>query len=179
MEKTIKEFSDELGLSKQTIQKVIEKMDSDKKPVKRGNRYILSLQNQIDIQFFLGLKTDISDIETDNSDKESNISDINSNKTNKTDIETNKTDIETNNLDKNKYIDFLSSQLESKDEQIEKLQKLLDQQQILTLQANKKIEQLETELEKEDEPDRSKEEKAEELKKTNEKKGFWQKFFSK
>jgi len=30
-----------------------------------------------------------------------------------------------------------------KDQQIEKLQKLLDQQQILTLQANKKIEELE------------------------------------
>ena len=68
-------------------------------------------------------------------------------------------------------------QNKSKDKQIERLQKLLDQQQILTLQANKKIEQLETELEKEDKTERSKE-TSDETKTANEKKSFWKKLFS-
>jgi len=68
-------------------------------------------------------------------------------------------------------------QNKSKDQQIERLQKLLDQQQILTLQANKKIEQLETELEKEDKNETSKE-TSDKTKTANEKKSFWKKLFS-
>lgn len=52
-----------------------------------------------------------------------------------------------NNLnDFEQQLEPLKKQLDVKDKQIESLQKLLDQQQQLTLQSNKRIEQLETQL---------------------------------
>lgn len=44
----------------------------------------------------------------------------------------------------NELIDVLKSQLEEKDKQIERLQKTLENQQVLTLQLNQKVELLET-----------------------------------
>lgn len=49
-------------------------------------------------------------------------------------------------------MDVKDEQIKQKDKQIDKLQSLLDQQQILTLQANKKIEQLEYQSEEKEEP---------------------------
>ena len=51
-----------------------------------------------------------------------------------------------------KQLDVKDQQIKQKDKQIDKLQSLLDQQQILTLQANKKIEQLEYQSEEKEEP---------------------------
>jgi len=54
--KTIKEFSEEIGLSKQRIQQVIDKLPTNKTPNKIGNKYILSSKNQRDIRDFLGIE---------------------------------------------------------------------------------------------------------------------------
>ncbi|EGP5338623.1 DUF536 domain-containing protein [Enterococcus faecium] len=48
--------------------------------------------------------------------------------------------------DENLIIDFLHEQLQEKDTQIKQMQKLLDQQQQLTLQANQQIEKLQEQL---------------------------------
>ncbi|EMF0060690.1 DUF536 domain-containing protein [Enterococcus hirae] len=48
--------------------------------------------------------------------------------------------------DENSIIDFLHEQLQEKDTQIKQMQKLLDQQQQLTLQANQQIEKLQEQL---------------------------------
>ena len=111
---TIKELADELGYSKQRIQQIIDKLPTNKRPLKQGNRFIITQSNAEDIKFLLGVP---SDKQTTN--ERQNTSDD---------------------------IDLLVKQLESKDEQIKMLHKLLDQQQQLTLQANKKIEQLELSL---------------------------------
>lgn len=133
-EKTIKQLADELGVSKQTIQKIIEKMQQ--KPHKLGNRYLLSVLNQKYIKEKLGFKVDDSLNISDNKSDKTNISNGN------VDNSDNGTD-KLNNSDNNEYLNVVLDQLKIKDNQIEKLQKLLDQQQILTLQANKKIEELE------------------------------------
>jgi len=132
--KTIKELADELEYSKQTIQKIIEGFSSENKPKKKGNRYILSLDNQNQIKQILGI--DISNNET-------NILD---NDFNKTDIEDTFSDIETDKSNKNEYIAYLLSESDIKNKRIETLEKLLDQQQQLTLQSNKQIDQLQKQL---------------------------------
>lgn len=48
--------------------------------------------------------------------------------------------------DENSIIDFLHEQLQEKDTQIKQMQKLLDQQQQLTLQANQQIDKLQKQL---------------------------------
>lgn len=48
--------------------------------------------------------------------------------------------------DENSIIDFLHEQLQEKDTQIKQMQKLLDQQQQLTLQANQQLENLQEQL---------------------------------
>lgn len=58
-DKTIKEFSEELGLSKQRIQQVIDKLPTNKTPNKVGNKYILSAKNQKYIKEYLGLELQI------------------------------------------------------------------------------------------------------------------------
>jgi DNA-binding transcriptional regulator GbsR (MarR family) len=168
MPKTIRELAEELQISKQTIQKTIEKMNEAQKPNKKGNRYVLTDTDQRNIKIILGLESNKSDKEIDILNKKTK---YRSNKSDNSSIKSNKTD-------KSEYVYTLENQLLSKDKQIEKLQKLIDQQQILTLQANKKIEHLETKLEKEDEPTDQKKAKKEPFETTT-RKGFWQRFFSK
>lgn len=71
-----------------------------------------------------------------------------------------------------KMIDILEGQLAKKDEQIEQMQKLLDQQQQLTLQTNQQIQHLQLEETKETE----KRLEAFEEKEAN--KGFFSRWFS-
>ena len=71
-----------------------------------------------------------------------------------------------------KMIEILEGQLAKKDEQIEKMQKLLDQQQQLTLQTNQQIQHLQLEETKETE----KKAVAFEEKEAN--KGFFSRWFS-
>ncbi|EAG8497862.1 DUF536 domain-containing protein, partial [Listeria monocytogenes] len=69
----------------------------------------------------------------------------------------------------NDYLSVITMQLKEKDKQIEQLQKLLEQQQILTLQANKKVERLE--MDKEDQEDSLEKEKEKSQ-------GFFARFFN-
>lgn len=63
-------------------------------------------------------------------------------------------------------IEILERQLAKKDEQIEQMQKLLDQQQQLTLQTNQQIQHLQLE-----------EKKAEDFQEKENKKGFFSRWF--
>ena len=123
-DKTIKELADELHVSKQRIQQVIDKLPTSKKPKKIGNKFLLNPLIQKEIKKRILKKTT-----TEKQQVGDNYSTTND----------------------NNYFKTLESQLNQKDKQIDKLQSLLDQQQILTLQANKKIEQLEYQSEEKEE----------------------------
>jgi len=125
--KTIKELADELEYSKQTIQKIIEGFPDSNKPKKKGNRYVLSTKDQKRIKQILGI-------------------DISPTIANKLNSDSDNTDIGTDNSNKNKYIGYLLSENDLKNRRIETLEKLLDQQQQLTLQSNKQIESLQQQL---------------------------------
>ena len=165
--KTIRELADELGVSKTAIHKKVSETIKRKHFSKNGNRFLIDEEGQNIIKsMFIDLKNEnqktevsvlVSDIKNKGNQKVSDVSELVS-------------------VLKDRIL-VSDEQNKSKDKQIERLQKLLDQQQILTLQANKKIEQLETELEKEDKTERSKE-TSDETKTANEKKSFWKKLFS-
>jgi len=165
--KTIRELADELGVSKTAIHKKISETIKRQHFSKNGNRFLIDEEGQNIIKsMFIDLKNEnqktevsvlVSDIKNKGNQKVSEVSELVS-------------------VLKDRIL-VSDEQNKSKDKQIERLQKLLDQQQILTLQANKKIEQLETELEKEDKTERSKE-TSDETKTANEKKSFWKKLFS-
>jgi hypothetical protein len=118
--KTIREFAEELGVSKQRIQQIIAKLSTSKMPNKEGNRYVLNKKDMHNIKVLMG-------IENDN-------------------YSTSKTSNRV--VDYDTYLDVIDS-LKEKDEQIKGLlevqkqtQKLLDQSQQLQLIAEKKIEAL-------------------------------------
>lgn len=71
-----------------------------------------------------------------------------------------------------KMIEILEGQLAKKDEQIEQMQKLLDQQQQLTLQTNQQIQHLQLEETKETEK------KLEAFEEKEANKGFFRRWFS-
>jgi len=152
MKKTIKELADELDVSKQTVQYHFKNLPANTYIKNDKGVYVLKDQ-AISI-----LKEKISGKVYSENDKKS------AKKT-------------------NELYSVLYDQLKEKDNQIEsllsgqkQLQKLLDQQQVLTLQANKKIAELELSVsdveEKRDEQDTTEELKQE----TNEVKG--KSFFS-
>nr|WP_258556720.1 DUF536 domain-containing protein [Arthrobacter sp.] len=81
-------------------------------------------------------------------------------------------------------IEVFKAQLENKDKQIDKLQNLLDQQQQLSLQSNKQIEQLQLQLSNETEidlenPNRNKVVNEKDSSEVNEKKSFFNRIFKK
>lgn len=115
--KTIKEFADELGISKNRMNYQVSKLNTDYILKLNGVKYLTS-QAQEEIKSSLGIKSSIGINSTLNS--------------------------ELNNF--KHQIKQLENQLLSKDEQINKLHDLIDQQQQLTLQANKQIEQLQSQL---------------------------------
>lgn len=130
--KTIKELADELNVSKTAINKKLNANLKRKHFSKIANKFVIDEEGQNIIKsMFQEVK---STTKNDNHQQENS---------------------ETENL---KVVDFFheqivikDEQLKEKDKQIEKLQSLLDQQQILTLQANKKIETLEYNSEKKEE----------------------------
>ena len=77
---------------------------------------------------------------------------------------------------KNKLIKILEEQLEEANKSRANLEKLLDQQQQLTLVSNKKIESLRLELEEKESEKQIDEEITKEEIKANEKKKWWQFF---
>ncbi|MBO1135778.1 MarR family transcriptional regulator [Enterococcus faecalis] len=116
-EKTIKELAEELGVSKQRIQQIIAKLPTSKMPNKVGNKYVLNKKDIYNIKVLMG-------IERDNFSTSESANKI---------------------VDYDIYLDVLNSSKE-KDEQLKLMQKLLDQQQQLTLQANQQIEKLQEQL---------------------------------
>lgn len=149
MTMTIKELADELGVSKQTVQYHFKSLPANSYTKSDKGVYRLKA-NGIEI-----LKEKIAPKPTEDSDKEP----------------TKETD---------ELYSFFSLQLKEKDKQIgelmsgqKNLQKLLDQQQQLTLQANIKIKELETTL---TETEVTEEEQTEPMKESD-KKSFWQRLF--
>lgn len=80
-------------------------------------------------------------------------------------------DDSTSDSSDSRMIEILEGQLAKKDEQIEQMQKLLDQQQQLTLQTNQQIQYLQLEENKETEK------KAEAFEEKEAKKGFFSRWF--
>ena len=125
--KTVKEVADELGVSRQYVQKIISKLPATKKPKKVQHIYQIDNQSEAYIKDFMG-KGDNFDATNDNPG--SNFS---------------------SSINSSKYenallaqIDSLKGQIEQKDNQLENMQKLLDQSQQLQLMAENKIKQLES-----------------------------------
>ncbi|UNC22142.1 MarR family transcriptional regulator [Latilactobacillus sakei] len=124
MPKTIRELADELGVSKQRIQQIIAKLSASKTPNKEGNRYVLNAQDVKNIKALMGFENNKSS-----------------------------TSESTNRLvDYDVYLDVINL-IKEKDEQIKSLlevqkntQNLLDQQQQLTLQDKKMLEEYKIEI---------------------------------
>ncbi|KOE73840.1 MarR family transcriptional regulator (plasmid) [Lactiplantibacillus plantarum] len=124
MSKTIRELADELDVSKQRIQQIITKLSPSKTPNKEGNRYILTNTDVHNIKAAMGLESD-------------NSSTIK---------------MENRVVDYNVYLDMIES-MKEKDGQIKNLleiqkktQNLLDQQQRLSLQDKKLLEEYKLEI---------------------------------
>lgn len=116
---TIKELADELNVSKTTINKKIDKTFKEKYVTKNGNRFVIDVSGQKVIK--------------------SMFKEVNANQERKH----NQEPVFDLVCVLKEHLERTEEQLKAKDNQIEALQKLLDQQQVLTLQANQKIEQLE------------------------------------
>ena len=152
MEVTIKELADELGVSKTAINKKIDANFKRQHFAKIGNKFVIDDSGQKAIRIMF------EEVETQTKSA---------------------TKTQTENQEDSDLVCVLKErlshsdeQLKMKDDQIKALQKLLDQQQILTLQANQKIEQLEVETQ-------SKEEKVEKetFKFEDSKTSFWSRIF--
>jgi len=130
MTMTIKELADEIGVSKQAIQKRINNLPTNQQPTLVGGRYIL---NHELVEKIKGMYRESADGEA---------SEIRQHSDNDQQPTDNYLLSVIDDLKKDKK--ELFSSMIAKDSQLSELQKLLDQQQQLTLQANKKIEQLET-----------------------------------
>jgi len=123
--KTIKELADELGVTKQTVQYHYKSLPDKEKQVSDKGRILLNKY----LQAILSAK-----IDKNNTGKPTKESAKYTSKKQSGFEEIKLLKEELNNKDK-----IISELLESQ----KKFQKLLDQQQVLTLQANQKIEQLE------------------------------------
>lgn len=151
MKKTIKELADELGVSKQAIRKHLDKLPPTLSVTKEQGKIILDADV---IAFVKSRVTAVTREVTGNVGGE----------------------VDTELLDRiiflEKQIDVKDGQLEIKDNQLNQVHKLLDQQQVLTLQANKKIAELETSLSNPDETG-----EQTEVESNTGKKSFWSKLF--
>lgn len=121
-DKTIKELAEELGVTKQAIRKHIDKLPPTLIPTKIKGVYTLNA----DIQDFIRKRMNV--VTTKVSSNHSN------------EIDTAVGDL------KDSIIENLQQDKDDLKSQVEILQKLLDQQQQLTLQSNKRIDQLEAQL---------------------------------
>lgn len=163
MAKTVKELADELGVSRQYVQKIISKLPETKKPTKVQHSYQIDNQVELDIKELMG-KNDNYKATNDNQ----------SNNLGSTQIS-------------NKYehallaqIDNLKAQSKQKDFQLENMQKLLDQSQQLQLMAENKIKQLENKAT--DDQNKISEESKQSINVDplikNRERGFWSRLFS-
>ncbi|AQS54416.1 hypothetical protein BW727_200013 (plasmid) [Jeotgalibaca dankookensis] len=129
MAKTIRQFADELEVTKQAIQYQVKKIDSRYVTKSEGGAYLIHKKGQALIKINMGLEENASDKKSDKSDKQTDK------------ILSDDLSVET--------LAILQKELAEKNEQINKLQELLkeqqnllSQQQQLTLQSNRQIEHL-------------------------------------
>lgn len=151
--KTIKQIAEEMGISKQALLKKINNLPSDRQPEKVGGRYIIDHELEMQLKdnntklngsfdnFQKLTKNQIHD-KTDNQPTTNQQATDNQSTTNQQPTDNHIIDILKD------QIQYLQKQLDSKDDQIFKIQKLLENQQILTLKSNERLKQLETEKER-------------------------------
>lgn len=140
--KTIKQIAEEMGISKQALLKKINNLPSDRQPEKVGGRYI------IDHELEMQLKDNNTKLNGSFDDFQKLTKDQIHDKTDNQPT-TNQQPTDNHIIDILKdQIQYLQKQLDSKDDQIFKIQKLLENQQILTLKSNERLKQLETEKER-------------------------------
>ena len=136
---TIKNLCNELNQPRQKIRRRLEKLEI--KAINEDTRIYENEPLEYDHQAFLKLAEEF-DIQIDNKECTASVQQRTTNEQHRTAEETSK----------DKLIKVLEEQLEEANKSRENLEKLLDQQQQLTLISNKKIESLELEAEnKEDE----------------------------
>jgi len=169
-DKTIKQLADELGVSKQAIRKHIDKLPPTLLVTKKGTTIFLSDEVVTYIKSKVKKKDSTLDKKISSS-IDSNFEEVTRNKIGVTGNH------ESEFFEK--QLIAKDKQIEEKDNQIKALHKLLDQQQILTLQANKKIEELELKNDEQTEKEQSESisTQNQEAKEEQTKKSFWAKFF--
>lgn|SRR5690625_417745 len=161
---TIKNLCDELNQPRQKIRRRLEKLEI--KAINEDTRTYENEPLEYDHQAFLKLAEEF-DVRIDNKDCTASVQQRTTNEQHRTTEETSK----------DKLIKVLEEQLEEANKSRANLEKLLDQQQQLTLVSNKRLENLKLELEEK--------EKTEDVKITASEKGrkqkqsFWQKIFKK
>ena len=160
---TLKNLSDELNKNRQKVRRRLEKLEI--KAINKDTRIYENESLEYDHQAFLKLAEEF-DVRIDNKECTASVQQRTTNEQHRTAEETSK----------DKLIKVLEEQLEEANKSRANLEKLLDQQQQLTLISNKKLESLKLELEeKESEKQIDEEINKEEMKK-DEKKKWWQIF---
>lgn len=165
MDKTVKELADELGVTKQAIQYHYQKLPANyHKKNGKGNIEITSEAENL-IRKVVSNRKNAADKETTNDNKY----------TDKKIIAILEREL--------KYLKETSSQqINAKDKQIERLQKLLDQSQQLQLMAENKIKQLESKTTDESAKEEDSQLKAEtpnvEQTVAKDERGFWSRLFN-
>ena len=160
---TIKNLCNELNQPRQKVRRRIEKLDI--KAINEDTRIHENEPLEYDHQAFLKLAKEF-DVKINNTECTASVQHRTANEQHRTAEETNK----------DRLIEVLEKQLEEANKSRANLEKLLDQQQQLTLVSNKKIELLRLELEeKESEKQIDEGINKEEIKK-DEKKKWWQFF---
>lgn len=167
---TIKNLCNELNQPRQKVRRRIEKLDI--KAINDDTRIHENEPLEYDHQAFLKLAKEF-DVKINNTECTASVQQRTANEQHRTANEQHRTAEETS---KDKLIMVLEKQLEEANKSRANLEKLLDQQQQLTLVSNKKIELLRLELEeKESEKQIDEGINKEEMKK-DEKKKWWQFF---
>lgn len=156
---TIKNLCNELNQPRQKVRRRIEKLDI--KAINEDTRIHENEPLEYDYQSFLKLAKEF-DVKINNTECTASVQHRTTNEQHHTAEETSK----------DKLIEVLEKQLEEVNKSRANLEKLLDQQQQLTLVSNKKLESLKLELEEKE----SEKQPDEEIKK-DEKKKWWH-FFS-
>lgn len=155
---TIKNLCDELNQPRQKVRRRIEKFDI--KAINKDTRIHENEPLEYDHQAFLKLAKEF-DVKINNTDCTASVQQRTTNEQHRTAEE----------RSKDKLIKVLEKQLEEANKSRANLEKLLDQQQQLTLVSNKKNESLRLELE-----EKESEKQIDEEIKANEKKKWWQFF---
>jgi len=116
---TIKELAEELNVSKTAINKKVDEKFKEKHFIKIGNQFAINVSGQNAIRSMFKVEEPTAKRKPEREPVSDLVCVL------------------------KESLERTEEQLKIKDSQIEGLQKLLDQQQVLTLQANQKIEQLE------------------------------------